>query len=402
MLAAAAAGTVFSLCVAVAPAQALPSGPPNLRVVTSSTTRIQIAWDPPATASSSYRVHYSTSANFSPYKAVTVTPTTYVAPSLKPATTYYFRVAGLSGGTRVTQFSPTVSGRTKTPMKISVASYNIKDPDADPPWAPFSTRGRQSAAAVIGQGVKLLGVQEVFEEDDRVRMLSYINEKVAGTPYSMVPAPGVDDGEDSRVVFHTGAFRHVASGGRSFANQNGSEDRAFAWAKLQHRASGRYVLFVTTHLSPRSDAHDVLQWKELIGWLNRRRNETPYYKFIVTGDFNTTKFESPATMLATMRSNGYEDVLGQIRNSYSTYRDPSVRVDSWISTSNKGDGSGRYDLRQCGCLVSTSRNANSIDYIFVSKALKATSFRVYAQPRDGLVMKYLMSDHFMVRATISE
>ena len=186
-------------------------------------------------------------------------------------------------------------------------------------------------------------------------------------------------------------------GGRSFSYQNGSEDRAFAWATFQHTASGRYLLFLTTHLSPRSDTADVRQWTELLDFVRWAvsRSTVPL-NVIITGDFNTTKFEPPATMLAVSRSRGYEDVLGQIRNSYSTYRNPAQRVDASVSSSNRGI----KDIRQYS--VATNRNSNSIDYIFVSKALKALFYQVYAQPRSGYIMQYLMSDHFMVRAWISQ
>jgi endonuclease/exonuclease/phosphatase family metal-dependent hydrolase len=282
-----------------------------------------------------------------------------------------------------------------TVMRFSVASFNVKDPDSTA-QGPWTTRGRRSASAVVSQGVKLLGAQELFEDDERQQYLTYINSAAGGAYYDMVPAPSSSAGEDSRILFDKRVFTHVASGGKSYNTQNGSEDRAFAWGKFRHRATGRYVLFVTTRLSPRSDSADVAQWKELIGWLNRRRNETPYYKFVVTGDFNTTKFESPATMLAKMRSNGYEDVLGQQYRSYSTYRNPSVRVDANISTSNRGDrNTAHYSVAQ-------GRNGNGIDYVFVTKALKATYYRVYAQPRTGSIMNYLTSDHFIVKATISQ
>ena len=282
-------------------------------------------------------------------------------------------------------------------MKFSVASFNIKDPDSTA-QGPWTTRGPRSASAVVGQGVRLLGAQELFEDDEREDFLGYVNAAAGGAHYSMVPAPGSSAGEDSRILFDTRTFTHIASGGKSYNAQYGSEERAFAWGKFRHRATGRYVLFVTTRLSPRSDPTVVAQWNQLINWLNSVRAANPAYKFIITGDFNTSKFESPAsTQLAKMRANRYEDVLGQIYRSYSTYRNPAARVDSWICSSNQG----HRDVRKPNCDVSPGRNSNSIDYIFVSKALKATYYRVYAQPRTGYVMNYLTSDHFMVRATIS-
>jgi endonuclease/exonuclease/phosphatase family metal-dependent hydrolase len=388
---------IFSLAASMTPAAAA-DAPTNVSGVALGQTALRVSWDA-GTAPQHYQVKYGTKPDV--YGGTLLTPVTGTSrqiSGLRGGTRYYFKVRVTdSAGTAQSGWSAIASASTKPLMKIAVASYNIKDPDSDS-LGSWDVRGPRSAAAIVGQGVKLLGVQEVFEDNDRHDMLRFINAKAGGPHYSMVPEPDSDDGEDSRIIFDTRVLRHIASGGFSFATQNGSEDRALAWGKFQHRASGRYIVFVTTHLSPRSDSVDVAQWKQLISWANKVRSANPTYKFIITGDFNTTKFEPPATMLAAMRSNGYEDILGQIRNSYSTYRNPSVRVDAWISSSNRGE----KDLRDCGCLVSTDKNSNSIDYVFVSKALKATYYRVYAQPRTGHVMKYLMSDHFMVRATISQ
>jgi len=291
-----------------------------------------------------------------------------------------------------------------TTMKVAVASFNVKDPGSSS-LGPWGTRGRRSAKVIVDLGTQVIGLQELY--DSRQQYLDWINYYASqankGRPYRMTSDPNCDDdcGNDNRIVYNSNVFTLLSSGAVKYNSQycpsgDCESPRMFAWAKFQHRASGKFVLFTTTHLSPRSDSVDVAQWKQLVSWLNRRRSETPNYKFIVTGDFNTTKFESPATMLATMRSNGYEDILGQQYRSYSTYRNPSVRVDANISTSNRGDrNTAHYS-------VASGRNGNGIDYVFVSKALKATYYRVYAQPRTGTIMNYLTSDHFLVRATISQ
>lgn len=408
-------GTGLSLCVTVAPAHALDPAPTDLQMVSSTATRMTIAWNP--SGSPSYRIHYATDANFSSnLKGATTTSTTYVLSSLQPNTTYYFRVAGLDGSTYVTGWSGTASGRTKPLMKFSVASFNIKDPDSTA-QGPWTTRGPRSAAAVVGQAVRLLGVQELYENgpppnDERQQFLDYVNSAAGGPYYDMVPKPAEDAGKDSRILFDTRAFMLVSPtsyGAVQYASQARKSDgsietrRWFSWAKLRHKATGKYILFVTTHLSPRSDTVDIAQWRQLIGWLKAVRTANPSYKFIVAGDFNATKFEKlddgqPVAQLASMRSNGFEDVLGQTFRSYSTYRNPSVRVDSWIGSSNQG----LRDVRANGGSVAPGKNSNSIDYVFVSKVLKATYYRVYAQPRTGYIMNYLTSDHFMVRAAISE
>ncbi len=395
---------VLSLGVAVAPAHAWAVSPPtDVRGVLSTQVRLHIAWEA-VPGESYYQVMYASRSDFVGRKIVKpIQGTSYALTSLTPGTRYYFRVGVTdAAGNPRSDWSATASYVTKQLMRISVATYNIKDPDSTS-QGPWSTRGPRSAAAVLSQGVKLLGVQEVFEDNEREDFVDFINSAAGGgSNYVMVPAPSSDSGQDSRVVFDQRVFQHLESGGASFGYQYGSEERAYAWGKFQHYASGRHLLFVTTRLSPRSDYADVRQWTALLEWVKRKvaASSVPLY-VIIAGDFNTTKFEPPATMLAKSRSYGYEDVLGQIRDSYSTYRNPTQRVDANISTSNKGC----LNLTNCNgksLVVASGRNSNSIDYIFVSKALKAPYYRVYAQPRDGYVMRYLMSDHFMVRAVISQ
>ena len=389
----------LSLSVAVAPADAAwaVSPPTNVRGVSSTQISLQVAWDA-VPGESYYQVLYATRSDLTNRKIVKpVQGTTYRLTNLTPGTRYYFRVGVTdSTGNPRSDWSATASYATKPLMRIAVGTYNIKDPDSTS-QGPWTTRGPRSAAAIVGQGVRLLGVQEVFEDDDRSSMLSYLNQAAGGDFYRMVPEPEEEIGQDSRVVFDQRLYRLLESGGASYGYQYGDEDRAFAWGKFEHYASGRYLLFVTTHLSPRSDYADVRQWSALLAWVKKKvAGSSVPLNVIITGDFNTTKFEPPATMLAASRSYGYEDVLGQIRNSYSTYRNPTKRVDAWISSSNRG----RRDVREYS--VATNRNSNSIDYIFVSKALKAPYYRVYAQPRTGYIMDYLMSDHFLVWAIIAQ
>ena len=394
---AAVAGLVFSLCVAVAPAQAA-DAPTDLHGVSRTQSRIQVAWT--AVEGEYYKIRYATRSDFSDGRIVkSIEGSPYTLTGLKPGTLYYLRIAVTdASGNAQSGWSATATYPTRPLMKISVGTYNIKDPDSTA-QGPWTTRGPRAAAAVIGQGVQLLGVQEVFEDDDRQEFLDYVNVAAGGDAnYEMAPEPDLSAGEDSRIVYDSTRFTLKASGGQLFSYQNGSEERAWAWGWFEHKTSLRNVFFVTTHLSPRSDTADVRQWSQLLAWVKNKVASLGVSAYvIITGDFNTTKFEPPATMLDVSRRNyGYEDVLGQIRNSYSTYRNPAQRVDAWISSSNRG----LRDVREYS--VATNRNSNSIDYIFVSKALKVPYYRVYAQPRSGYIMDYLASDHFLVRAIVSQ
>jgi len=310
-------------------------------------------------------------------------------------------------GTLISLATPAVPA---TPvMKVAVASFNVKHAGKSFDGLSWDTRGHRSAKVIVSLGTQVIGLQELY--DGREQYLGWINYYASqagkGRPYRMTPDPGCDDdcGNDNRIVYNANVFTLLSSGAVKYSSQycpggDCESPRMFVWAKLKHLATGKVILFTTTHLSPSSDSVDVAQWEQLRKWVLARKaaaSDNPINYIIMTGDFNTSKFESPAkTQLSRMRNSGIEDVLGQQYSSYSTYRNPSVRVDSQISTSNRGDrNTAHYS-------VANGRNGNGIDYVFVSKALKATYYRVYAQPRTGTVMNYLTSDHFLVRATISQ
>jgi len=411
------AGLLVSFGLTSTPAHAVArfAAPQNVHGVISTDTRLQIAWDAVDQAPG-YRVHYSTSSTFaSDLHGLSTTSTTVVFASLKPNTVYYFRVAVVDGTNLLSDWSSTASYRTKSLFKLAVMSYNVHDPDQDG-VGDWSIRCPRVADAIVANAPHVLGLQEIYDNTaqngdpaDRDSFLRCLNDKVPGQ-YAMTPVPtdtgGDENGYDSRIIYKPAALRLITSNAFVYTAQvtkdtGVREKRQLTWAKFYDIASGRYVLFTTTHLTPRSDSVDVSQWKQLISYVNQLRSSTVPggWIVIVTGDFNVTKFEAPASsQLSSMRINGYDDVLGQIYRSYSTYRNPTTRVDSWIGTSNQG----LRDVRANGGSVAPGKNSNSIDYVFVSHALKAPFYRVYAQPRTGYIMNYLASDHFPVRATISQ
>lgn len=291
--------------------------------------------------------------------------------------------------------------QTPCPLpKVAVGTYNIKNPDE----GSWDRRAPKIADSIVVNGVKLMGVQELYKPAQRNSFLQHLNDRAGGNrPYQMVPDPNVMlEGLDSRVVWDSRVFTYMpgSAGSLRFNNQvpGDGTPRWMAWAKFFHRASGKYFLFVTTHLTPNSDQYDVYQWKQLIRQVNVMRSASSAKPLwvIIAGDFNTSKFEPPAkTQLSEMVVNGYHDVVGQRYRSYTPYRLPEVRTDAYISTSNRGE----RDIREYS--VSTDKIGNGIDYVFVSKAFKVSHYFVYARPRTGYLLNLpIASDHFLVKATI--
>lgn len=290
--------------------------------------------------------------------------------------------------------------QTPCPLpKVAVGTYNIKNPDE----GGWTVRAPKIADSIVVNGVKLMGVQELYKPAQRDSFLDYLNRRAGGKYYEMVPDPTqMLIGLDSRVVWDTRVFTYLpgTAGSLRFTNQvpGDGTPRWMAWAKFFHRASGKYFLFVTTHLTPNSDTYDVYQWKQLIRQVNvmRANSSAKPLWVIIAGDFNTTKFEPPAkTQLSEMVVNGYQDVVGQRYRSYTPYRLPDTRSDAYISTSN------RYERDIRNYSVSTEKINNGIDYVFVSSAMKASHYFVYARPRTGYLLDLpIASDHFLVKTTI--
>jgi endonuclease/exonuclease/phosphatase family metal-dependent hydrolase len=412
-LAGAILATVFSLGAGVAHAQTLPAGPTGLRVVIGTATRMQIAWDAVPDVPS-YRIHYSTAADFSSnLKGVTTTETTYVLPSLQPNTTYYFRVAGLNGTTLLTEWS-VGSGTTKPLMKISVGTYNVHNPNrtnctavsTDP--KDWCNRAPWVAYAIVTEGLNALGIQEAYQPEERRDLLDRVNARISGSdPYAMAPDLASPIGYDNRILYDTRVFTLVAAGGMQYRNQLTGEDtpRHLAWAKLRHRVTGVVVLFVTTHLQPgggTADTVDALQWSELIAETDKRRAEVPAANYVVAaGDFNSTRYESPARYrIGDMKNHGYGDVLGQqYRTDVTSGARAQVRKDAWVNSGNDFDPIASHHSNP-----NHTENGYSVDWIFASNTLKVPLYREWVRwtSYPTTFALPIASDHHLVRATISQ
>lgn len=415
-------GGLMAALVVVAPVQALDFAvpPQNVKGVISTQTRIGIVWDE-VQGASSYRVHYSTAADFSSsLRGLTTSgsPTssgalTVTLPSLTPGTTYYFRVAVVDGTTLQSPWSDTASYATKPLMgKVSVGTYNIHNPNrtdcTEPPQdrEDWCVRAPWVAYAIVSEGLRALGIQEAYQASERRDLLNRVNGRISGSdPYAMAPKPGDDTGYDNRILYDTRVFTEVAAGGMEYRNQLSGEDtpRHLAWAKLKHRASGIVILFVTTHLQPGSgsaDTIDALQWAELITETDKRKAEAPAASYVVAaGDFNSSRYESPSKYrIADMKQHGYGDVLGQqYRTDATSGARAQVRKDAWLSSGNHFDPIASHNAN-----ADHTRNGYSIDWIFASNALKVSYYKEWVRwstyPKTFALP--IASDHHLVRATI--
>lgn len=268
------------------------------------------------------------------------------------------------------------------PQPIQIGTYNIKDFDSDS-VAPWQQRLPGIVQNILAEGVTVLGVQELYESDEREAFMAELN-AWSGNAYDMSRPPRNSGGYDNRIVFNRQVLRLVDAGSMEFGNQMpGATRRELTWAVFDRSADGSRFLVVNTHLCPENDGVTKLQWLELIGQTRSLQSAFGGIPVFAIGDFNTTKFEKPAKPnLKLMYKNGFGDVLGQTYRSYKVKAARAVggeRVDANYGSSNAKR-------------VSRKKNGNSIDWIFASNHLDVLRYRV--------VVRRDLSDHNLVTSTI--
>ena len=299
-----------------------------------------------------------------------------------------------------TTMGPVYAARSAA--NLNVASFNIRDPDKGVPW---TRRLKVIARDIKEESPDILGVQELYESDERQQFMEQVTREVS-PDYRMYPPPelgnmGKGDGYDNRIVYRSSKVELMRSGSLQYRNQiRGDSLRWLVWGLFKHRTSGRRVLFATTHLAPGSRASDNAvarrEWLELIREVSRRSRESKAY-VVVVGDFNTSKFQVPAnTMLARMRRAGYGDVLGQTFRSYETPHGRAVRrVDGHVNSFND------FDPVVAHHAVDRGKVGNHVDWIFASNSLRVPRWRTVIHAKNGRMSQPLPSDHNMVSARLT-
>lgn len=278
------------------------------------------------------------------------------------------------------------------PAPIVVGTYNVKDPDTTA-YAAWPDRAPLLVQNILGEAPAVLGLQEIYEDDERDLFFSTLSQ-ASNKTYDVTVSPRAKTGYDSRIIYNTsllsvdrstiGSYRYARQfpGDPGVAEGDVNRGRQMAWAVFTIRSNGSRFLFVTTHLCPSSDPVTKAQWNELL--LKVKELAATYaVPVVVSGDFNTTKFEGPARrLLKKMRKAGFGDVLGQTFRSYATVAARAVgaeRINANYSSSNPSK-------------VARNKNGNSIDWVFASNQLDVTQYH--------LTLRRDLSDHNMVTSTI--
>src|SRR3954454_17784189 len=117
----------------------------------------------------------------------------------------------------------------------------------------------------------------------------------------------------TRIAYNARTVRLLTAGGVRWRAQESKADgpRLMAWARFEHRSTGRRFFFASVHLETASKRVRERQWKELLRVVPRLAHGRPV---VVAGDFNSTRSQrgnAAEKFLPRMRKAGFGDALGQ-------------------------------------------------------------------------------------------
>jgi endonuclease/exonuclease/phosphatase family metal-dependent hydrolase len=322
----------------------------------------------------------------------------------------------------------TATTTTTTATDLRVGSFNVfgvnNDTSASGNQRIWKERRPVVVSQILGSHLDVVGVQEANQSSiyksrlattapnqymDLVRGLNAAGGHYAITNAAayncVVPASNQScvyknqgASGDTRIIYNTDTLSMVSNGSYQYHAYTGTTKRFLAYSVLRAKVSGKAFLLTDTHLDPRDISTRVAEWKELMTRVDTLKGTLPV---VNVGDFNTTKYDSyTSSMLPSMKSHGYGDVLNQ---QFSVNPAVGVRAQSldraWINSYN----GFRRDATTYSYSVRRDKLGNNIDWVFASNGLQVKTWSVVMNldPATLLVKGVLPSDHSLVTATVS-
>lgn len=323
-------------------------------------------------------------------------------------------------GTGTDTASAAAAART---FQIQVGSFNVRNVTfAKRPTRNWRERRRVIIDEILDQKIQLLGIQEAHPgrfldvaypdgENQYLDLKNGLNK--AGGHFRLTDPTSFncEDGHTwrncryrdrgasrgTRILYNAAKFAVLDKGSVLFRRQAAGDDRYLVWAKVRHRATGRELLFATTHLVSGHDRIRLAQWRQLKRKVARLGQGLPV---VVAGDFNVQKYHWIAgRMLPAMKRAGFGDVLNQEFRTNPVRRPRAEKsVHGWVNSYNHN----RTDVATFSYNRQRHKTGNNIDWIFASNRLRVSEWRVVLRfnPRTLQVRGTLPSDHNLVKAVL--
>lgn len=417
------------------------STPTGLKTTDQTASSIGLSWNAVAGAPQ-YRVQFSKSADMSNagYARSIDDQAKIDMRDLEANTTYYFKVRVIkTDGTDLSSYSPAIAVKTNAAVSLpaltntlSVATYNIHcaNCEADPASPNQWTDRRDSVvASVISKMPDVLSAQEASQgwlkdaagnpinlsqfEDFQNRLQAaggnYVvtnsnrNNCVKSTTPSNCVYAYQGASRDARIYYNKNTVTLLDQGSAALPNLpvDGSEYRYMAWATFKQNSTGKSFFVTDAHLDPRSGTPEIDEEKrqqalKIVQVINEKN--TANLPVLITGDMNSSKWDTPNVPYDEYTKAGYIDPIG------GTWR---TSLASGYATA-ENIINGRYNsfngfVPKLGQTSATGPRAlgSHIDYIFTSPKMRVASWEMVLNiDSNGVLQGRIPSDHNMIIAKV--
>jgi len=293
--------------------------------------------------------------------------------------------------------------------------------DHSPDEGTWAQRRSTVVSTIMGQSPDVIGVQEAAQswlkdssgksidlsqfEDLRNRLKSaggnyalanaHRNNCVKSTTPTKCVAKNQGASKGTKVFFNASTMDLLGQGSKRLESAcSGCNERYLAWATLRQKSTGKKIFFATTHLEPTLiySAKRSIQTQQAVAEINARNTE--HLPVIVTGDFNTTRYQDSNDPYEKMIASGLVDPLGHTANSakISSKATAEKRIHANYNSFNNFQRAQKF--------YQIDENGNNLDYIFTSPMRVTEWETVVKVDSTGKLTGTIPSDHNMLRATV--
>jgi endonuclease/exonuclease/phosphatase family metal-dependent hydrolase len=366
------------------------SGALRLRIDSVGVMGVRLDWDDQPGAAA-YRLRMGPNAEMTGTTDMGFVPSYASIRGLPHNRTFFAQVASLDASGRVFGTpSPVRKIATAAPPSqpsrpmLTAASFNVRcencysGQNGEQPW---SVRRAAVVAQIVARKPDVIGIQEASQalidgssksqfEDLRDRLQS------AGVPYNVTDMSRYncadstsasnctpqDQGasQGTKVFYNAGTVELLNSGSKLLPSAPGENNRYLAWGIFRQKSTGKKFFFGTVHLQFMA-SYAELRVQEMKVAMDEIAARNPGLPVIVTGDLNSTRYQSP--------SNGpYDEVVnrGLVDPLGHTYKSPMVAEKSTAEQRIKANYNSHNNFLRSVNRFAEWQNGSNLDYILTT------------------------------------
>ena len=356
---------------------------PSMELTAQTTTSLKSTW-PPMGLDVHYEVQLSQNIDdWAGAVSKNVTSTDVTFTGLAVAMLYFGRIRVVGGdGDPLSAWSQVMPAATLEDSPLRVGSYNIRCQNCGGP----SWNSRKSAVAATIKGVHpdIVGVQEASQAKSTGPQFDQLL-KSLGAPFKGTTQriSGATDG----IVYNSSTVELLHQG--SVALEKHRSDRRLAWGVFRQKATGKIVLFASTHLNPGKGSTNAglrkREAKQIVSALKKLSATYGKPPTILVGDLNSYPGLSGGNAAYHVLADAYRDPLGNAS-------DPGVTKPEKLIHANYSSFNG-YKRNP-------PKNGTYLDYIFMTPMRVSEWETVVKVNSSGRLVGTIPSDHNMVRADV--